>query len=61
MEVREMKFTVRLQDNTIGTIDSDTLNGGNANDFIGELVNVHLHDENGIAIEKTGIMIEVLE
>ena len=56
-----MKYTVRLADNTIGTIDDNTIGGQHANAFIGEIINVHLHDENGNAIEKEGKLVEVLE
>jgi hypothetical protein len=57
----EMRYTVRLSDDTVGTIDSDTLDGQSAEDFIGEIVNVHLHDENGNSIEVEGRLVEVLE
>ncbi len=56
-----MIYTVKLADNTIGTINSDTLDGQSAEDFIGETVNVHLHDENGNSIEIEGELVEVLE
>lgn len=56
-----MKYTVLLQNGTVGTIDSDTLNEQSANYFIGETVRVHLHDENGNHIEDEGVLIEVLE
>ena len=55
------KYTVRLADNTVGTIDSDTLNGQSAEAFIGEIVNVHLRDENGEHIEVEGTLEEVLD
>lgn len=54
-------YTVRLADNTVGTINSDTLNGQNASEFIGEIVNVKLQDENGMPIEVRGELVEVLE
>lgn len=53
-------YTVLLEDNTVGTISSDTLDGQSAGDFIGEIVNVHLHDENGMPIERRGRLVEVL-
>ena len=53
-----MKFTVLLKDGTVGTINSDTQH---ANDFIGEVVTVHLSDENGNPIEVQGELVEVLE
>ncbi|OXS14892.1 hypothetical protein CGX12_11775 [Zobellella denitrificans] len=56
-----MIYTVLLADDTVGTIHSDTLDGQHASDFIGEVVNVHLHDENGNSIQKQGRLVEVLE
>ena len=56
-----MKYTVRLKDNTTGTIDDDTLEGQHPDNFIGERVNIHLHDENGNPIEVDGIMEKTLE
>jgi len=53
-------YTVLLADDTVGTIYSDTLDGQAAEDFIGEIVNVHLHDENGNPIEREGRLVEVL-
>ena len=55
------KFTVRLECGTIGTINEDTIDYQHADDFIGEIVNVHLHDENGLSIEVQGKLVEVLE
>jgi len=55
------KYTIRLENGTIGTIDSDTIDGQHPDNFIGERVNVHLHDENGNNIEVDGIMEETLE
>lgn len=54
-------FTVRLIDDTVGTINDNTLDGQSAECFIGELVNVHLNDENGNPIEVEGILVEILE
>jgi hypothetical protein len=54
-------FTVRLEDDTIGTINDDTLDGQHADAFMGEIVNVHLHDENGNPIEVEGKLVEILE
>lgn len=54
-------YTVLLDDDTTGTINSDTLDGQSAVAFVGETVNVHLHDENGNPIEKEGTLVEVLE
>ncbi len=54
-------YTVLLASGTIGTINSDTLDGQSAECFIGERVNVHLHDENGNSVEESGVLKEVLE
>jgi len=54
-------YTVLLEDGTTGTISSDTLNGQHASAWIGEIVNVHLHDENGNGIEAMGRLVDVLE
>ncbi len=54
-------YDVLLDCGTVGTINSDTLGGQAASDFIGEVVNVHLHDENGNEIEVEGVLVEVLE
>jgi hypothetical protein len=55
------KFTVRLANDTVGTICADTLDGQHASAFIGEIMNVHLHDENGNPIEVEGELVEILE
>ena len=54
-------YTVLLNTGTVGTIDIDSINGQSASDFIGETVNVHLHDENGNETEERGVLAEVLE
>ena len=56
-----MIYTVRLENGTIGTISDNTLDGQHASAFMGEIVNVHLHDENGNEIEAEGRLVEVLE
>ena len=56
-----MKFTVLIKGNTVGTIDGDTLDGQHADSFIGEVVKIHLHDENGNPLEKEGELLEILE
>ena len=56
-----MKYTVRLSDGTVGTIDSDTLDGQSAEAFLGERTKVHLFDENGNASERDGVLVEVLD
>ena len=54
-------YTVRLEDETIGTIDSNTIDGQHVSKFVGEIVTVHLHDENGNHVEREGRMAEVLQ
>ena len=56
-----MKYRVRLENDTVGTVDDDTLDGQHPDSFIGEELNVHLYDENGNPIEESGIMAETLE
>lgn len=53
-------FTLLLENGTVGEVDSDTLDGQHADAFIGEIVRVKLHDENGNTIEEEGRLIEVL-
>ena len=53
-------YTVALKDGTVGTIDSDTIDGQHASAFVGEVVNVHLYDENGFEFEVEGVLTEVL-
>ena len=56
-----MIYTVRLADETVGTINEDTIDGQHPNAFMGEIINIHLHDENGQEIERQGRLVEVLE
>jgi hypothetical protein len=51
-----MRLTVRLTDDTVGTLLrlSDT-------DIVGERASIVLRDENGMFIQKTGIVAEILE
>ena len=56
-----MNYLVALEDGTTGLVNSDTLDGQSADAFIGETINVHLHDENGNPIEVAGVLAEVLE
>lgn len=51
---------VMLKDNTVGTINADSIDYQDIRDFVGETVNVHLHDENGNPIEVQGELVEVL-
>jgi len=55
-----MKYDVLLTDGTVGTIDSDTIDGQGPENFIGEVVRVKLQDENGNQIERDGILDAVL-
>lgn len=55
-----IRYTVRLADDTVGTIDSDTIQEQPISAFMGEIVNVHLSDENGNPIEAQGELVEVL-
>jgi regulator of RNase E activity RraA len=57
----ETIYTVLLKDGTTGTINSNTLGGQSASDFIGEIVTVQLFDENGNSIEIEGVLVNVLE
>jgi hypothetical protein len=53
-------YDVLLKDGTVGQINDETLEGQSPESFIGEVVNVHLHDENGNSIEVEGVLVEVL-
>ena len=55
------RYTVRLEDGTVGSVYSDTLNQKHALALTGQVVRVHLHDENGKKICKQGVLAEVLE
>lgn len=56
-----MEYKILLEDGTVGTVNDDTLDGQHPDAFTGEVINVHLHDENGNPIEKSGRLVEVLE
>lgn len=56
-----MYYRVLLKDQTVGIISSDTLDGQHPESFIGDRINVHLHDENGNAIERQGTLVDVIE
>jgi hypothetical protein len=56
-----MVYSVILKNGSTGTINSNTINGQHASDFIGETMTVQSHDENGMTIEHTEIMVDVLE
>lgn len=53
-------YTVVLDDGTVGTISDDTLDGQSADAFMGEVVTVHLHNEDGCPIEVSRKLAEVL-
>ena len=55
------KYTVVINNDTTGTIDDDTLDGKNPENFIGEMVTINSHDENGNPIEHKGRLTEILE
>ena len=50
----ELEFTVLLDTDTVGTLICESVT-------IGERATVRLHDENGVPIEQTGTVVEVLE
>ena len=56
-----MKHNVVLNDGTVGTIDDDTVDYQDLDNFIGKCMTVHLQDENGNNIEKEGVLTEVLD
>ena len=45
---------------TVGELYADTLDGQGAMHFMGEIVTVHLRDENGNPIEVQGRLIAIL-
>ena len=51
-------YTVKLANGIVGTIDEVTTDGQNPLDF--EIINVHLHDENGFPIEAEGKPVDIL-
>ena len=55
------RYTVRLSNNTIGSVFSGTIDDQPIENFVGETLNVHLRDENGNPIEISGKMVEVLD
>lgn len=56
-----MEYSVILKDGTIGAVDTDTLDGQSPEVFVGEIINVHLYDENGNETEVRGELVEVLD
>ena len=53
-------YNVALADGTVGKVDDDTLDGQHPSFFIGDVVDIYLHDENGNFIEASGILVEIL-
>jgi hypothetical protein len=53
-------YHVILDDDTTGTIDSDTLDGQAADNFLGEVMRAKSRDENGMTIEVDGVLTDVL-
>ena len=53
-------YTVLLKDGTVGEINGDTINGQDAEAFMGDVIRIHLHDDNGNPIEVEGRLTEVL-
>ncbi|MFA5261281.1 MAG: hypothetical protein WC450_08650 [Candidatus Omnitrophota bacterium] len=53
------KITVRLEDGTVGIIEADEENDGMLE--LGEVLRVHLHDENGMDVVVTGKLAEILQ
>ena len=52
---------VSINNDTTGTIDTDTLDGQHPDAFIGEMVTIQSHDENGFPCEFEGILTEVFD
>lgn len=52
---------VVINDDTTGTIDTDTLDGQSPEDFMEEYVTVKSHDENGNHVEYYGRLTEILD
>ena len=50
---------VLLEDGTTGMIQDSSIDYQDPENFIGETMNVHLHDENGNPIEKEGKLVSV--
>ena len=59
--MKSIVYTVKLTDGAFGSVNSDTLGGQQAGDFIGDRVTIKLHDENGEQIEIAGILESILE
>ena len=59
MDGYEQYFVV-LEDDTTGEINTDTLDGQHPSAFIGEVVKIHSHDENGNPVEFIGVLKDVM-
>lgn len=55
------RYTVRLSDDTIGSVFSDTIDDQPIEQFIGDTLNVHHRDENGNPIETSGTVVEIMD
>ena len=53
-------YSVVINGDTTGTIDSDTIDGQSPVNFIGEVVRIKSSDENGMAVELEGVLTEVM-
>ena len=51
-------YTVLLDDGTVGSVDDATTDGQSPLYF--DVINVHLHDENGFPIEVSGKPVDIL-
>ncbi|MCK5600646.1 hypothetical protein KAR91_02185 [Candidatus Pacearchaeota archaeon] len=53
-------ISVLLESGTVGIIAMDSIDFDENNIDVGEIYNVHLHDENGNPIEEEGKVTEIL-
>ena len=53
-------YIVVINEDTTGSIGSDTLDGNHPSDFMGEYMTIHARDENGNPVEHYGRLTEVL-
>jgi hypothetical protein len=56
-----MIYSVILENGSTGTINSNTICGQSACDFVGEVVQIQSHDKNGMPVEYDGILMDVLD
>jgi len=59
-ELEMTTFNVVINGDITGTIDDSTLDGQSPEDFMGEMMTIHAHDENGNPVEHYGRLTEVL-